>query len=80
MFWRVFTFLFFQAVGAAAGWVQLGSERPALGALIGVVGGGLIWLLIDVSRGVRLLRWLRFPCFPIFSPNAKFNSDFFFVF
>ncbi len=59
MFWRIFTFLFFQAVGAGAGWVQLGSQRPVLGALIGVVGGGLVWLLIDVSRGARLLRWLR---------------------
>lgn len=59
MVWRVFTFLVFQAVGAAAGWSQLGSQRPALGALVGVVGGGLVWLLIDVSRGARLLRWLR---------------------
>ena len=59
MFWRVFTFFVFQAVGAGAGWLYLRSLSPALGALLGVVGGGLLWLVIDVSRAARLLRWLR---------------------
>ncbi|WP_210545379.1 phosphate regulon sensor histidine kinase PhoR [Rhodoferax sp. PAMC 29310] len=59
MLWRLFTFLIFQAAGATIGWMQPGPLRPTLGALLGVVGGGVIWLLIDMSRGVRLLRWLR---------------------
>lgn len=59
MFFRVFTFLAFQAVGGGIGWYELNSQHPLLGALLGVVGGGVLWLLIDVSRGVRLLRWLR---------------------
>jgi two-component system phosphate regulon sensor histidine kinase PhoR len=59
MLWRVFTFLAFQVAGAALGWVEPGPLRPALGALIGVIGGGVVWLLIDMSRGARLLRWLR---------------------
>jgi two-component system, OmpR family, phosphate regulon sensor histidine kinase PhoR len=59
MLWRFFTFLIFQTAGAIIGWMQPGPFRPTLGALFGVVGGGVLWLLIDVSRGARLLRWLR---------------------
>ena len=59
MLWRFFTFLIFQVAGAAIGWFEFGPHRPALGALFGVLGGGILWLLIDMSRGARLLRWLR---------------------
>lgn len=59
MVWRFFTFFAFQALGGALGWFELGPQRPTLGALLGVIGGGILWLLMDISRGARLLRWLR---------------------
>jgi two-component system phosphate regulon sensor histidine kinase PhoR len=59
MFWRFFTFLVFQAAGAAVGWFEFGPQGSVLGALLGVTGGGILWLLIDLSRTARLLRWLR---------------------
>jgi two-component system phosphate regulon sensor histidine kinase PhoR len=63
MFWRIFSFLACQFVGGAAGWVvaspthTLASELE--GVVIGGLFGGMVWFLIDLSRGVRLLRWLR---------------------
>jgi two-component system, OmpR family, phosphate regulon sensor histidine kinase PhoR len=59
MFWRFLTFMTFQATGAAVGWIELGPQRATLGALFGVLAGGILWILIDLSRGARLLRWLR---------------------
>lgn len=60
MFWRFLTFVAFQGLGGALGWYELGPQRPMLGALLGVFGGGLLWLILDSIRSVRLLRWLRF--------------------
>ncbi|MDO8312308.1 MAG: histidine kinase dimerization/phospho-acceptor domain-containing protein, partial [Sideroxyarcus sp.] len=48
--------------GGLAGWYAASSTRVTsalVGVLVGVVLGGLAWFLIDLSRGVRLLRWLR---------------------
>jgi two-component system phosphate regulon sensor histidine kinase PhoR len=55
MLWRLCSFLAAQlAGGAAGGW--LAGER---GATLGIVAGGVAWLLADLVRGNRLLQWLR---------------------
>lgn len=63
MFWRFVSFIGLQLVGGLAGWYAASSTHVTtsalLGVVVGVVLGGLGWFLIDLSRGVRLLRWLR---------------------
>lgn len=59
MFWRFFSFFACQIVGGGAGWYAGSPHIAPQGALVGVVVGGLGWFLMDLSRGVRLLRWLR---------------------
>jgi two-component system phosphate regulon sensor histidine kinase PhoR len=59
MFWRFFSFFACQLVGGLAGWYAASPAAAAFGALVGVVVGGGGWFLTDLSRGVRLLRWLR---------------------
>lgn len=59
MFWRFFSFVCFQLAAGLAGWFLAPPGRGAMGALIGAVSGGSAWFLFDLSRGVRLLRWLR---------------------
>src|SRR5450830_1931347 len=63
MFWRFNSFVACQLVGGLAGWYAaffMHSDMNALlSALVGVVLGGVAWVLIDLSRGARLLRWLR---------------------
>jgi two-component system phosphate regulon sensor histidine kinase PhoR len=63
MYWRFFSFVGCQLLGALAAWYPtsfthtLTSELA--GSLAGVVAGGVVWFLIDMSRGAVLLRWLR---------------------
>jgi len=59
MFWRLCTFLLSQLAGGLAGWYIAREASPLTGALAGVVSAGLAWFLLDLSRGARLLRWLR---------------------
>lgn len=59
MFWRFLIFIVFQAIGGALGWLEFEPKRPMLGALIGVLSGGVLWITLDLIRGVRLMRWLR---------------------
>ena len=59
MVWRFLSFVALQLAGALLGWFAARSTDAALGALVGVVGAGLAWLLLDLHRGQRLLRWLR---------------------
>ena len=63
MFWRIVSFLACQFIGGAIGWFAAsptGMETTELEALaLGVVLGGLVWFLIDASRGGHLLKWLR---------------------
>lgn len=59
MFWRFFFFIAWQLAGGFAGWSLASPTAAETGALVGIVLGGLGWLLIDLSRSVRLLRWLR---------------------
>ena len=55
MWFRILFFLSFQLAGAALGWF-LADER---GALACVLLAGVLWLAIDVLRGLRVIRWLR---------------------
>jgi len=41
------------------GWYAASSHDGVTGALLGVVVGGLGWFLLDMSRSLRLLHWLR---------------------
>lgn len=62
MVWRFCGFLLFQLAGALAGWaVATGfALLPELaGAWIGASLGAVAWFVLDVARGLRLLRWLR---------------------
>lgn len=59
MFWRFFSFVLFQSSGGLAGWYLGMPTKPMASALLGVLGAGICWFLIDLSRGARLLHWLR---------------------
>lgn len=59
MFLRLVTFLLFQGAGALVGWHLWPEHISLAGALAGGVAGGLVWVLLDISRGMRVLQWLR---------------------
>lgn len=63
MYWRFFSFVVCQLLGGIVGWyatsLTQATSSELVGSLAGVVLGGVLWFLIDTSRGVRLLRWLR---------------------
>jgi two-component system phosphate regulon sensor histidine kinase PhoR len=62
VFWRLFSYLIFQLGGGLAGWYAARTIEPAaatIGTIIGLLTSGLVWLLIDFARGVKLLSWLR---------------------
>ncbi len=55
MFWRISSFLLCQLSAGLFGW-WMGQDR---GAAAGIVAGGVMWFLLDLARGTRVLRWLR---------------------
>lgn len=59
MAWRFFSFFLCQFGGGLVGWFVVPGPVCATGALVGVIVGGLGWFLIDLSRGVQFLGWLR---------------------
>lgn len=59
MIWRFVSFLFCQLLGGAVGWWLDGGQDAHWITLAGAVCGGIVWFLIDLARGARLLRWLR---------------------
>jgi two-component system phosphate regulon sensor histidine kinase PhoR len=59
MFWRLFRFFLFQAVGAGLGFALWPLDAPFRGALLGSILAGAAWVLIDLRRGLKLLHWLR---------------------
>ncbi|MCF8147770.1 MAG: phosphate regulon sensor histidine kinase PhoR [Sulfuritalea sp.] len=62
--WRIFTFTLVQILGAILGyWLD---ERytpslasPFIAALVGAVIAGYVWHVLDLSNGLKVLRWLR---------------------
>ena len=63
MFWRIVSFLACQLLGGLGGWFAASPSGTATtgleGLALGLVLGGMVWFLIDMSRGGRLLTWLR---------------------
>ncbi|AEG93446.1 phosphate regulon sensor histidine kinase PhoR [Ramlibacter tataouinensis] len=55
MAWRLTSFLLCQLAAGVLGWWL----ARAGGAAAGVAAGGLAWLVLDLARGERVLRWLR---------------------
>ncbi|MEY4267017.1 MAG: hypothetical protein RIS90_1552 [Pseudomonadota bacterium] len=58
MLGRAVVFLGLQGLGALVG-ILFWPDRPAVGALGGVVAAGSVWILVDLSRAARALTWLR---------------------
>ncbi|MDP1657105.1 MAG: phosphate regulon sensor histidine kinase PhoR [Hylemonella sp.] len=59
MFLRLFSFLLIQCLGALAGAWVAPEALQVRGALAGMAVAGLLWVLLDFSRGLQLLNWLR---------------------
>ena len=59
MLWRFVSFLLCQLIPAAVVWKFGNPEFESLEIAAALVLGGLLWLVLDVLRGMRLLRWLR---------------------
>ncbi|PIF26781.1 two-component system phosphate regulon sensor histidine kinase PhoR [Acidovorax sp. 56] len=55
MFWRFVFFLTWQLAGGGLGWWRAGPWGAALGAAL----AGWAWFVWDLSRGARVLLWLR---------------------
>ena len=62
MLWRTFSWLVVLLVGAALGafWgFYQGGKTVGIWLLIGTLLGGVLWWVIDTSRGLRVVAWLR---------------------
>ena len=59
MVWRFSRFFLFQLAGALLGYLAGAQFNPWQGALAGIVLASAVWVLWDLRRGRRLLRWLR---------------------
>ncbi|GAA4420513.1 phosphate regulon sensor histidine kinase PhoR [Acidovorax lacteus] len=55
MLWRIVYFLLSQFVGGGIGWYEAGPWGAAVGAAL----AAWAWFVWDLSRGARVLRWLR---------------------
>lgn len=55
MLWRIATFLACQLAGGILGFLAGGDYF----AFAGTVAGGACWFLVDLLRGLRVLRWMR---------------------
>ncbi len=55
MVWRCFFFLSFQVAGLLLGWLWGGRW----GAVATAAGAAWAWFLWDLTRGYRVVRWLR---------------------
>ncbi|OOG40500.1 phosphate regulon sensor histidine kinase PhoR [Polaromonas sp. A23] len=59
MTWRLFRFFLFQLAGALLGRFLLRGVSPVQGAVLGLLAASLLWVLIDLRRGAKLLLWLK---------------------
>jgi len=59
MLLRLISFLLLQGLGGLAGVLLAPDHLQIRGALAGMLAAGLLWVLVDFTRGLRLLQWLR---------------------
>lgn len=59
MLLRVFSFLLLQGLGALLGLWLAPEELQVRGGLVGMLAAGTLWVLVDFTRGLRVLQWLR---------------------
>ena len=59
MIWRVLRFFLFQGAGGVLGYRLAISAHPLQGAVTGVLLASLLWVVWDLRRAYRVLRWLR---------------------
>jgi len=59
MFLRFIFFIVCESVGGLLGAYLVPHSMLMTGALLGVVSGSFLWFLLDMSRVVRFLKWLR---------------------
>ncbi|MFN4362050.1 MAG: phosphate regulon sensor histidine kinase PhoR [Hylemonella sp.] len=59
MFLRFLFFLLLQTLGGIAGAQVFPEALRIRGALAGMLMAGLVWVLLDFSRGLKLLQWLK---------------------
>jgi len=59
MLLRLISFLLLQGLGGLVGAWLAPEELQIRGGLAGMLAAGLLWVLVDFTRGLRLLQWLR---------------------
>lgn len=59
MFLRLLSFFLIQCLGGIGGALLAPDALQIRGALAGMLGAGLLWVLVDFLRGLRALQWLR---------------------
>ena len=71
MAWRFFRFFLFQLCGASFGYWFHGPLERTQGALAGVLVASTVWVIWDLQRAHRVMRWLRDE-----SPFERFENSF----
>ena len=59
MIWRFFRFFLFQLAGGVLGYWAWPSPSPLQDVVAGIACASLLWVLLDLRRGEKLLNWLR---------------------
>jgi two-component system phosphate regulon sensor histidine kinase PhoR len=59
MLLRLISFLLLQGLGGLLGIWLTPQELQIRGGLAGMLAAGLLWVLVDFTRGLRVLQWLR---------------------
>ncbi len=59
MLLRVLSFLLLQGLGALLGLWLAPQDLQVRGGLVGMLAAGTLWVLVDFTRGLRVLQWLR---------------------
>ena len=59
MLLRLISFLLLQGLGGIVGYRLAPEALQIRGALAGMIAAGLLWVLSDFTRGLRVLHWLR---------------------
>jgi len=59
MLWRAFSFLLIQGLGGWLGWLLAPDNLQIRGMVTGMLIASVLAFLVDFSRGLQVLRWLR---------------------